>query len=62
MTPEQLLAGACDMHVHSGPALVRRGLDHAELARACVRAGMRAAVVKDQHMPTAGAARLAETV
>ena len=61
MTPEQLLAGACDMHVHSGPALVRRGLDHAELARACVRAGMRAAVVKDQHMPTAGAARLAET-
>lgn len=60
MTPEQLLAGACDMHVHSGPALVRRGLDHAELAQACARAGMRAAVIKDQHMPTAGAARLVE--
>lgn len=60
MTPEQLLAGACDMHVHSGPSLVRRGLDHVELARGCVQAGMRAVVIKDQHMPTAGVAQLVD--
>ncbi len=52
MTAEELLKGACDMHVHSGPALVARGVDHVEAVRACAEAGMRAMVIKDQHVPS----------
>lgn len=58
MTPEQLIKGACDMHVHSGPALVARGLDHVEAVRACAEAGMRALVIKDQHVPSANIAQI----
>lgn len=52
MTSSELLRGACDMHVHSGPALVPRGVDHVEAVRACAEAGMRALVIKDQHVPS----------
>ena len=53
MTPAaELIKGAIDMHVHSGPALVTRGVDHVEAVRACAEAGMRAIVIKDQHVPS----------
>ena len=48
----ELIKGAIDMHVHSGPALVPRGVDHVEAVRACAEAGMRAIVIKDQHVPS----------
>lgn len=58
MTPSEILRGACDMHVHSGPALVARGVDHVEAVRACAEAGMRALVIKDQHVPSGNICQL----
>jgi hypothetical protein len=49
---DSLLKGAIDMHVHSGPGLIPRSLDHVEAAKAAQAAGMRAIVVKDQHSMT----------
>jgi hypothetical protein len=51
----QLLQGAVDLHVHSGPGLIPRSLDHVEAAREAMAAGMRALVVKDQHSMTGNA-------
>lgn len=48
------------MHVHSGPALVPRGFDHIEVVRACVEAGMRALVIKDQHVPSGNVAQIVQ--
>ena len=58
MTASELLRGACDMHVHSGPALVPRGVDHVEAVRACAEAGMRALVIKGQHVPSGNIAQI----
>ena len=58
MTASEILRGACDMHVHSGPALVPRGVDHVEAVRACAEAGMRALVIKDQHVPSGNIAQI----
>jgi hypothetical protein len=44
-----LLQGAVDLHIHSGPGLIPRSLDHAEATKQALAAGMRALVVKDQH-------------
>ena len=52
----KLLIGAVDTHVHSGPGMVQRSLDHAEAAREAMEANMRAIVIKDQHSSTAGIA------
>lgn len=52
MTPDELVCGAVDIHVHSGPALTPRAFDHVEAVRACAGAGMRAIVIKDQHVPS----------
>lgn len=60
MTPAEILRGACDMHVHSGPALVARGVDHVEAVRACAEAGMRALVIKDQHVPSGNIAQIVQ--
>lgn len=49
---ESLLKGAFDVHVHSGPGLIPRSLDHVEAARAAMAAGLRGIVVKDQHSMT----------
>lgn len=48
MQPQELLIGAVDMHLHSGPALTPRGFDHVEVIRSSIKAGMRAIVIKDQ--------------
>lgn len=54
----KLLAGAIDLHVHSGPGLIPRSLDHVEAARDAIDAGLRAIVVKDQHSMTCHAVYL----
>ena len=51
---EKLLQGAVDLHVHSGPGLLPRSLDHAEAVKQALAAGMRGLVVKDQHSMTSG--------
>lgn len=58
MKPEEIIKGSCDLHVHSGPALVPRGVDHVEAVRACAEAGMRALVIKDQHVPSGNVAQV----
>lgn len=44
---EALLEGAIDTHVHSGPSIAERGVDHLELAREASAAGFAAIVTKD---------------
>lgn len=42
-----LLRGAIDPHVHSGPSIAARGIDHVELLKAASDAGFAAVVTKD---------------
>ena len=44
---EALLVGAIDPHVHTGPSIANRALDHLEYARDCDKAGFAAIVTKD---------------
>ncbi len=44
---DKLLKGAIDPHVHSGPSIAPRGIDHLELLRQCSAAGFAAIVTKD---------------
>lgn len=44
---DALLVGAIDPHVHSGPSIAKRALDHVELARQYSKAGFAAVVTKD---------------
>jgi hypothetical protein len=44
---DNLLNGAIDPHVHSGPSIAPRGVDHVELVRAYSAAGFAAVVTKD---------------
>ena len=44
---DNLLNGAIDPHVHSGPSIAPRGLDHLELVRESSAAGFAAVVTKD---------------
>ena len=44
---DALLVGAIDPHVHTGPSIANRCLDHLEYARDCSRAGFAAIVTKD---------------
>ena len=50
-----LLKGAVDVHVHSGPGMIPRKLDHYEATRQSLDAGIRALVLKDHHAMTSGA-------
>jgi hypothetical protein len=45
----ELLNGACDMHLHSGPSLVPRAVDDVEAIQAYSEVGMLAMVIKDQY-------------
>lgn len=47
-----LLIGAIDPHVHTGPSIANRGLDHLEYARDCSKAGFAAFVAKDHDYAT----------
>ena len=44
---DDILVGAIDPHVHSGPSIAARSLDHVELAREASKAGFAAVVTKD---------------
>jgi len=44
---DDLLKGAIDPHVHSGPSIAPRGIDHVELLRQASQAGFAAVVTKD---------------
>ncbi len=44
---DKLLQGAIDPHVHSGPSIAPRGVDHLELAQEASAAGFAAVVTKD---------------
>lgn len=44
---DALLRGAIDPHVHSGPSIAVRGIDHLELVREASAAGFAAVVTKD---------------
>jgi hypothetical protein len=44
---DRLLKGAIDPHVHSGPSIAQRGIDHVELLRQASEAGFAAVVTKD---------------
>jgi hypothetical protein len=44
---DALLVGAIDPHVHSGPSIAARGLDHVELLEQASKAGFAAVVTKD---------------
>ena len=47
MRIDRLLIGAIDPHVHSGPSIAVRGLDHLELVRQMSQAGFAAVITKD---------------
>ncbi|WP_046862894.1 DUF6282 family protein [Microvirga massiliensis] len=44
---DQLLIGAIDAHVHSGPSIAPRGIDHLELVQEMSKAGFAAVITKD---------------
>jgi hypothetical protein len=44
---DDLLVGAIDPHVHTGPSIAARSVDHLELAREASKVGMAAIVTKD---------------
>jgi hypothetical protein len=48
-----LLRGALDLHVHSGPSTMPRQLDHLQAAEEAAAAGMRAVLFKDHHYSVA---------
>ncbi len=57
MTAEQsridnLMKGAVDLHIHSGPSLHPRKLDHIAALREADEAGMAAVLLKDHYYPT----------
>ena len=49
---KRLLQGAVDLHIHSGPSLHPRKIDHLEALRQADAAGMKAILLKDHYYPT----------
>jgi len=58
---DRLLQGAIDPHVHSGPSIAPRALDHVELLRQASAAGFAAVVTKDHDYSSAMTAALIRT-
>lgn len=46
---ERLLAGAVDLHCHSGPSVMPRDLDHIEALQEAAAVGMKAVLIKDHY-------------
>ncbi|AUW45935.1 DUF6282 family protein [Rhizobium leguminosarum] len=55
---DRLMKGAVDLHVHSGPSLMPRAVDHIEVVRQAADAGMAAILLKDHYYPTMPIAHL----
>ncbi|MFD2182973.1 DUF6282 family protein [Rhodoplanes azumiensis] len=58
---DRLLRGAVDPHVHSGPSIAPRALDHVALLRAASAAGFAAVVTKDHDYSSVVTAALIRT-
>ncbi|MCA0920358.1 DUF6282 family protein [Pseudooceanicola nanhaiensis] len=58
---EALLKGSVDLHIHSGPSLHPRKIDHIEALNEADDAGMRAILLKDHYYPTMPLATLLNT-
>ncbi len=56
----QSVRGAVDVHVHCDPDVIPRSVDGLEAARLAKEHGMRALVLKNHYVPTAGLAYLAQ--
>lgn len=50
---DRLMQGAIDLHVHSGPSIMSRQLDHFEAVEQAAVAGMRGILFKDHHYSVA---------
>ena len=50
---DRLLRGAVDLHVHSGPSIMARQLDHFEAVEQAAAAGLRGILFKDHHYSVA---------
>ncbi len=55
---DSLMQGAVDLHVHSGPSLMPRIVDHIEVVAQARDAGMAAVLLKDHYYPTMPIAHL----
>jgi hypothetical protein len=55
---DDLMKGAVDLHVHSGPSVMARLVDHIDAMEQASRAGMRAVLFKDHYYPTAPIAEM----
>lgn len=54
----ELIKGAYDLHVHSGPDLLQRKVDDLEMAERCINAGMKGFISKSHYFCTAERAKL----
>lgn len=55
---DDLLKGAVDLHIHSGPSVMARLVDHIQAIEQAASVGMRALLFKDHYYPTAPIAEL----
>lgn len=53
-----LVRGAYDLHVHSGPDVVKRRIDDIDLARRCAEVGLAGYLIKSHYVPTSARATL----
>ena len=58
MDAAELLKGAYDLHVHSGPDVMPRKLDDLELAERIQKSGMKGYVIKSHYFCTAERAKI----
>lgn len=49
---DRLMQGAIDLHVHPGPSLMPRAVDHIDAVQQAAAAGMKAVLLKDHYYPT----------
>ncbi|MFH1114869.1 MAG: DUF6282 family protein [Pseudomonadota bacterium] len=59
---KDLMHGACDLHIHSGPDTSPRQQDIIEVARDAAQAGMKVLAIKDHNTITADRAALVHTI
>ncbi|MEK0165678.1 DUF6282 family protein [Phaeobacter sp. A36a-5a] len=50
---DRLMVGAVDLHVHSGPSIMERQIDHIQAVEQAAAAGMRGILFKDHHYAVA---------
>ncbi|MDJ0389556.1 DUF6282 family protein [Roseomonas sp. E05] len=55
---DRLMQGAVDLHIHSGPSLMPRKIDHVQAVQQADAAGMAAILLKDHYYPTMPIAHL----